>query len=105
MHIKNINELLNSQYINVVKISKVYENTVEITLEPLTHRQSCPSCNKNNVIRKGLLNYRKVKYLYLYGDKTILFIFKIRLYSKVHFVNIFDEKTLLLSINVVFYSG
>ena len=34
MHIANINKLLNLQDINIVKISDVYKNTAEITLEP-----------------------------------------------------------------------
>jgi len=41
VHIKDINKLLNLQDINIVKISDVYDNTVEIILEPLTYIQSC----------------------------------------------------------------
>lgn len=45
MHIKDINKLLNLQDINIVEISYVCDNTVEIILEPLTYIQSCPCCN------------------------------------------------------------
>ena len=87
MHIKDINKLLNLQDINIVKISDVYENTVEITLEPINYIQSCPCCNNNKVIRKGSLGYRKVRHLSLCGNKTILLLPKIRLYCKDCFLN------------------
>lgn len=82
MHIKNINKLINLQDINIVKISDVFKNTVEITVEPLNYIQSCPCCNNNNIIRKGSSGYRKVRHLSLCGNKTILLVPKIRLYCK-----------------------
>lgn len=87
MHIKDINKLLNLQDINIVKISDVYENTIEITLEPLNYIQSCPCCNNKNVIRKGSLGHRKVRHLSLCGNKTFLLLPKIRLYCKDCFLN------------------
>lgn len=81
MHIQNINKLLNLQDINIVKISDVFENTVEIILEPLNYIQNCPCCNSNNnVIKKGKSGYRKVRHLSLWSNKTILLVPKIRLY-------------------------
>ena len=74
MHIKDINKLLNLQDINIVKISDVCENTVEITLEPITYIQSCPCCNNKNIIRKGSSGHRRVRHLSLCGNKTFLFI-------------------------------
>lgn len=82
MHIKNINKLLNLQDINIVKISDVCDNTVEILLEPLTYIQSCPCCNNRNVIRKGRSGHRRVRHLPLCGNKTLLLLPKIRLYCK-----------------------
>lgn len=82
MHINNINKLLNLQDINIVKISDVYDNTVEILLEPLTYIQSCPCCNNTNVIRKGSSGNRRVRHLPLCGNKTFLLLPKIRLYCK-----------------------
>lgn len=87
MHIKNINKLLNLQDINIVKISDVYENSVEIILEPLTYIQSCPCCNNRNVIRKGSSGFRKVRHLPLCGNKTFLLLPKIRLYCKDCLIN------------------
>lgn len=87
MHIKDINKLLNLQDINIVKISDVYENTVEITLEPLTYIQNCPCCNNKNIIRKGSSGQRKVRHLSLCGNKTFLLLPKIRLYCKDCLIN------------------
>jgi len=52
MHIKNINNSINLQDINIVKISEVYENTLEITTEPINYTQSCPCCSSDIVIKK-----------------------------------------------------
>ncbi|NME84416.1 transposase family protein, partial [Clostridium sp. SM-530-WT-3G] len=87
MHIKDINKLLNLQDINIVKISDVYENSVEIILEPLNYIQNCPCCNNRNVIRKGSSGYRKVRHLPLCGNKTFLLLPKIRLYCKDCLIN------------------
>ena len=87
MHINNINKLLNLQDINIVKISDVYENSVEIILEPLNYIQNCPCCNNRNVIRKGSSGYRKVRHLPLCGNKTFLLLPKIRLYCKDCLIN------------------
>ena len=65
MHINNINKLLNLQDINIVKISDVNKNTVEIILEPLNSIQNCPYCNNKNVIRKGH------SYLYRFTNASV----------------------------------
>ena len=82
MHIKDINKLLNLQDVNIVKISDVYEDILEITLEPLNYIQSCSCCNNKNVIRKDSLGIKKVIHLSLCGNKTFLLLPKIRLYCK-----------------------
>ena len=51
-------------------------------MEPLNSIQNCPYCNNKNVIRKGNSGYRKVRHLPLCGNKTFLFLPKIRLYCK-----------------------
>ena len=65
-----------------VRYLQIYDNTVEILLEPLTYIQSCPCCNNTNVIRKGSSGNRRVRHLPLCGNKTFLLLPKIRLYCK-----------------------
>ena len=45
MHIQNINDLINLQDINIVKISEVDDNVVYLTIEPINKLQNCPCCN------------------------------------------------------------
>lgn len=70
MHIKDI---------NIVGISDIYGNTVEITLEPITYIQNCHYCNNKNIIRKGSLGEEKVRHFSLCGNKTFLLLLQIRL--------------------------
>ena len=58
MHIQNINDLINLQDINIVKISEVKDNIVYLTIEPTNKLQNCPYCNNTeHIIKKGNRGY------------------------------------------------
>lgn len=83
MHIQNINDLINLQGINIVKISEVENNMVYLTIEPNNKLQCCPCCkNTENVIKKGIRGYRNVRHLPICDNIVILLVPKIRLYCK-----------------------
>ena len=83
MHIQNINDLINLQDINIVKISEVENNIVYLTIKPINKLQCCPCCkNTENVIKKGVRGYRNVRHLSICNNIVILLVPKIRLYCK-----------------------
>lgn len=83
MHIQNINDLINLQDINIVKISEVENNIVYLTIKPINTLQCCPCCqNTANVIKKGVRGYRNVRHLPICNNIVILLVPKIRLYCK-----------------------
>jgi len=82
VHLQDINNLLNLQDINVVKISNVVDDAVQITVEHQTHLQPCPCCGSSHVIRRGISGYRKVRHLPVFGLKTILLLPRVRFSCK-----------------------
>ena len=82
MHIQNINDLINLQDIDIVKISEVEDNIVYLTIEPVNKLQSCVLQKYRTCYKKGIRGYRKVRHLPIYGNITILLISQIRLHCK-----------------------
>jgi Transposase and inactivated derivatives len=82
VHLQDINNLLNLQDINVVKVSNVVGDLVHITVEHQTSLQPCPCCGSSHVIRRGVSGYRRVRHLPIFGLKTILLLPRVRLSCK-----------------------
>lgn len=82
VHLQDINKLINLQGINIVNVSELIKDTVEITVEPQDCSQPCPCCGSTHVIRRGVSGYRRVRHLPIFGNKTILILPSIRLSCK-----------------------
>jgi transposase len=82
VHLQDINNLLNLQDVNVVKVYNVIDESVQITVEHQNYLQPCPCCGSSHVIRRGVSGYRKVRHLPIFELKTILLLPRVRLSCK-----------------------